>query len=102
MLSFYCKELIKIGSNVNQTYMFTESILEEDAKHIKNNTSVCFEDPCAKRFFDKKKTEKEMIIKHNFSNPLLAACREGDLNVIKELIKARADIKMQDAVLQKC
>lgn len=43
-----------------------------------------------------------MIIKHNFSNPLLAACREGDLNVIKELIKARADINMQDAVLQKC
>lgn len=53
-------------------------------------------------FSIKKKTEKEMIIKHNFSNPLLAACREGDLNVIKELIKARADINMQDAVLQKC
>lgn len=92
--------------------MSTEHICSQKAfwrrmqNTFKNNTSVYFEDPSAKRFFDKKnqltKTEREMKIKHNFSNTLLAACREGDLNVIKELIKARADINFQDAVLQKC
>lgn len=53
---------------------------------FKNNTSVYFEDTSAKRFFDKKisRTEREMKIKHNFSNTLLAACREGYLNVIKK------------------
>lgn len=107
LLSFAClkgyfrnvKELIKIGANVNQTYMFIESNLKEDAKHIKNKRSVCFDDPCVKRFFDEgfpTETGKEMIIKYNFSNPLVVACQEGHLNIVKELIKAKADINFQD------
>lgn len=38
------------------------------------------------------KIEREMKIKYNFSNILLVVCWEGDLNVIKELIKVRVDI----------